>query len=130
MQSANKETLQERSEKLCKAFEKAEKQLGDGPFFNGAVMGNVDVAWLPLLHRAGIVEQHSGYDFLEAFPKVRAWQRSILKTGIAEKSVPEDFEEAFSKFYLDERTFLGRGANFDEQSSLVAAARGRGGCCG
>lgn len=129
MQSANKETLAERSEKLNKSFAKAEKKLGEGPFFNGETMGNVDIAWLPLLHRALIVEQHSGYDFLANYPKVKAWQSAMAKTGIAEKSVPADFNEAFSNFYLAERTFLGRGANFNEAPIEVAKASG-GGCCG
>lgn len=129
MQSANKETLAERSEKLNKSFAKAEKQLGKGPFFSGETMGNVDIAWLPLLHRALIVEQHSGYDFLAGYPKVKAWQAALAKTGIAEKSVPADFTEAFSNFYLAERTFLGRGANFNEAPIEVAMATG-GGCCG
>ncbi len=129
MQSADQETLAERREKLNKAFEKAEKQLGDGLYFNGEKMGNVDMTWLPLLHRAQIVEQHSGFDFLADFPKVKAWQVELGKTGIAEKSVPADFHEAFSNFYLADRTFLGRGANFDEGPIEKAAAAGGGCCC-
>lgn len=129
MQSANKEILAERSEKLNKSFEKIEKQLGTGPFFGGEAIGNVDIAWLPLLYRALLVEQHSGFDFLANYPKVKAWQTTIAKTGIAEKSVPTDFNEAFSEFYLTERTFLGRGANFDEAPIEFARATA-GGCCG
>ncbi len=130
MQSADRETLLERSDKLNKSFEKAEKQLGDGPYFNGEVMGNVDIAWLPLLHRAALVEKHSGYDFLAFYPRMKAWQAAMAKTGIAEKSVPADFDEAFSNFYLADRTFLGRGANFDETPIAKSPGTGRnGGCC-
>ncbi len=128
MQSANKDILVERSEKLNKSFDKLEKQLGNGPYFNGGTIGNVDIAWLPLLHRAHIIEQHSGYNFLTNYPKVKALQAAILETGIAGKSVPDDFTEAFSNFYLAERTFLGRGANFCEGPCEKAAANG-GGCC-
>lgn len=129
MSSANQETLVERSEKLNRSFEKAEKQLGAGPFFNGESLGNVDIAWLPLLHRAHIVEQDAGYDFFAGFPKVKAWQIAMIKTGLAKKSVSDDFEEVFSKFYLTERTFLGRGANLDEGPIEITAATS-GGCCG
>jgi len=55
MQSADKSTLDQRMVKLNKSFEKVEKQLGDGPFFSGDTLGNVDVAWLPTLHRAALV---------------------------------------------------------------------------
>ena len=129
MQSKDKTVLAERSEKLNKAFEKAEKQLGDGPFFNGATMNGVDIAWVPLLHRAKIVREHSGYDFLADFPKVRAWQGALAETGIFEKSVPEDFNERFSDFYLAERTFLGRGADFDEPTVSPEQNKAAS-CCG
>lgn len=129
MQSKDKETLAERTEKLNKSFDKAEKQLGDGPYFNGSQLGNVDIAWLPLLHRAQIVEQHSGFDFFAKYPKVKAWQQALAKTGLYEKSVSDDFLEKFSNFYLAERTFLGRGANCNEPSAAGANASGSG-CCG
>ncbi len=109
MRSADRETLAERSEKLGKAFAKVEKKLGNGPYFNGETPGNVDMAWLPLLHRAGIIEQNTGYDFLEGYPKVKAWQAALSATGIAEKSVAEDFEAAFKDFYLSDSTYLGSG---------------------
>ncbi len=109
MQSANRDILAERSQKLGKAFAKAEKQLGEGPYFKGQGLSNVDIAWLPLLHRAAIIEQHTKYDFVANYPKVKAWQSALLDTGLAEKSVADDFEEAFTAFYLSERTFLGKG---------------------
>lgn len=129
MSSSNQATLAERVEKLNRSFEKAERQLGTGPFFNGETLGNVDIAWLPLLHRAHIVEQHAGYDFFAGFPKVKAWQTAMMKTGLAKKSVSDDFGEVFSKFYLTERTFLGRGANVDGGPIEIAAGSG-GNCCG
>ena len=47
--SSDKETLEERTQKLGRAFEKAEKMLGGGPFFKGDQFSNVDIAWLPLM---------------------------------------------------------------------------------
>ncbi|MEM7194318.1 MAG: glutathione S-transferase family protein [Pseudomonadota bacterium] len=107
--SADKKTLQERAGKLAKAFEKAEKQLGDGPFFKGKSLSNVDLAWLPLLHRADIIKRRSCYDFVGEYPRVKAWQVALLNTGLAARSVPENFEDAFSSFYLSDETFLGSG---------------------
>ncbi|MEX0305270.1 MAG: glutathione S-transferase family protein [Leisingera sp.] len=128
MQSADKGTLDERMVKLQKAFEKAEKQLGEGPFFNGETLGNVDMAWLPLLHRAAIVEACNGYDMLEGYPRVKAWQQALLATDIAAKSVPADFEARFADFYLADRTWLGRGANLNE-APAAKAVQSSGSCC-
>ncbi len=111
MRSSDKTTLSERSANLSKAFEKAEKQLGRGPFFNGETLGNVDIAWLVLLHRANIIRQNTGYDFLTGYPKVQAWQAALMNTNLAEKSTAKDFETDFTDFYLSEKTFLGTGGN-------------------
>ena len=124
MQSADAETLSESSARLGRAFGKAEKQLGAGPYFSGPVLGNVDIAWLPLLHRAAIVEQHSGFDFLAHCPKVKAWQERLLQTGLAERSVPDDFPDVFARFYLSERTYLGVG------DRCTAIQDGTAACCG
>lgn len=105
--SPDQVTFVERTAKLNKAFATAEKTLGDGRFFRGDKIGMVDIAWLPLLHRAAIVEQRAGYDFLAEFPKVKAWQQNLLTTGLPENSVAEDFVEKFTNFYLSDETYLG-----------------------
>ena len=109
--SPDADVLKERSAKLGVAFDRIEKQLGDTTFFGGDDLNMVDIAWLPLLHRASIVESHSGFDFIGDRPKLKKWQNSLLKNGLAEKSVSPDFVEAFSNFYLSDQTFLGRGEN-------------------
>jgi glutathione S-transferase len=107
--SPDADVLKERSAKIGVAFDRIEKQLGDTPLFGGDEIGMVDIAWLPLLHRADIVEKNSGFDFLGGRPKLKAWQKQLTGTGLAEKSVPGDFIEAFSNFYLSDQTYLGRG---------------------
>jgi len=126
MQSADWDILGERSAKLGKAFARAEDILGDGPFFNGNSLGNVDIAWLPLLHRAKLVEDHSGYDFLERYPKVKAWQTALLATGLQDKTVSADFTDRFSEFYLSDRTHLGRKG----KTGGIEATDCRSSCCG
>ncbi|TDF42199.1 glutathione S-transferase family protein [Alteromonadaceae bacterium M269] len=106
--STNQETLTERASKLATAFAKIETKLGDARYINGDSLSIVDISWLPLLHRANIIEQNSGFDFLSAFPKVKRWQNTMLETDLAEKSVPEDFEDRFISFYLSDSTYLGQ----------------------
>ncbi|WP_096084925.1 glutathione S-transferase family protein [Agaribacterium haliotis] len=135
MRSANAEVLAERAEKLRKLFIKAEQQLalrdaaGDvskGQYFKGEHLSQIDIAWLPLLHRAEIIRCHSGYDFLAALPKVKAWQQALMQTGLAEKSVAPDFVQRFGDFYLSEQTFLG-GRRECEPTADTACASGA--CC-
>ena len=100
--SKDKQTLLERSDKLSKAFTKLEMKLADSQFFSSDNLGMVDIAWLPLLHRASIIRKHSGYDFIGKFPQVKLLQKNILGTGLAEKSVSADFEDKFTAFYLSD----------------------------
>jgi glutathione S-transferase len=101
MSSKNKVTFEERTTNFIKAFEKVESKLTDETaLFKSDNISKVDIAWLPLLHRAAIIEEHSGFDFLCGMPRVKAWQKALLATGIAEKSVASDFVERFSDFYL------------------------------
>ncbi|NRA87518.1 MAG: glutathione S-transferase family protein [Rhizobiales bacterium] len=107
--SSNLALLNERVAKLGKLFDKVEAKLGAHRFFNGSELSMVDIAWLPLLHRASIIQNHSGFDFLGNRPKLKKWQMEILDLGLAQKAVAPDFVEAFSKFYLSDKTYLGRG---------------------
>ncbi len=106
MRSSNREQYEEKVANLRKALAKAEAAI-NGPFFKGEQLSNVDIAWLPLLHRAAIIEKHSGTDMLEGFTKVKVWQQAILNTGICERSVSSDFEKRFTTFYLSDKTYLG-----------------------
>ena len=106
--SSTKEILVERSEKMHKAFAKLEKKLTGSRFFSGDKIGMVDIAWLPVLHRAAIIEKYADYDFIGKFSKVKSLQENILATGLAEKSVAADFEDKFTAFYLAEETYLGQ----------------------
>ncbi len=106
--SKDAETLIQRTEKLATAFAKVEKVLGEHRFFNSDTLSMVDMAWLPVLHRAHIIREKSGYDFLAGYPKVQAWQAALMETGLVEKSVSEDFIEPFSAYYLPEKNYLGR----------------------
>ncbi|WP_419906975.1 glutathione S-transferase family protein [Hoeflea sp.] len=119
--------LEERSDKLAKAFDAVEMQLGDSPYFNSDDIGMVDIAWLVLLHRADIIERRSGYDFLGGRPKLKAWQKQLLQSDIAKRSVASDFEDAFAAFYLSDATFLGRGGDVSEKH--VRDERKAGACC-
>ncbi|MBY5994157.1 glutathione S-transferase family protein [Ferrimonas balearica] len=106
--SKDADTLKTRSEKLATAFAKVEKVLGEHRFFNSDSLSMVDIAWLPLLHRAQIIKDATGYDFLHGFPKVQAWQAAVMATGLAQKSVAEAFDQRFADYYLSEQTLLGR----------------------
>lgn len=128
--SKDAETLKERTAKLATAFAKVEKVLGDTRFFNSDELSMVDMAWLPVLHRADIIRKESGYNFLAGYPKMQAWQAALMETGLAEKSVSEDFIEPFRSYYLSEKNFLGRCKdNCDCNAENLDQRCEESGCC-
>lgn len=127
--SADKSTLQERSEKLNQLFDKVEKQLGNQCYFNSDSVGVVDIAWLVLLHRAKIIEEKTGYDFIGDRPKLKRWQTTLLVNELAEESVAEDFEDKFCDFYLSKETYLGRLSRDKTRYPPTSSSHPRGGSC-
>jgi glutathione S-transferase len=124
MSSKNKATFEERTANFIKVFEKVESKLaGETKFFKSDNISKVDIAWLPLLDRAAIIEKHSGFDFLCGLPKVKAWQKALLATGLAEKSVANDFVGRFSDFYLS-NTYLAENKDIAANTCLSTS------CCG
>jgi len=92
---------------LADAFGKIEAVVGEGPYFHADRLSLVDTAWFVLLHRAHIVEECSGVDFLNAFPRTKKWQQELLNVEALSNSAPEGFIEEFLNFYLHEGTYLG-----------------------
>ncbi len=125
--SSDAAKLAESRSKLDKAFLKIAERVEQtpGPFAHGEQMGAIDIAWLPLLHRAQIVKAWSGVDYLEDHPVLQNWQAEIMATGVPEQSVPEDFTERFTNFYLAESTHLGqltRGRRGNDCGPLLQAS--------
>ena len=75
--------------------------------------------WFVLLHRAHIIEQCAGIDFLQGFPKTKQWQTELLKVDALIRSAPEGFVSEFANLYLNENTYLG---------SLMKSKGGHCGC--
>lgn len=105
--SPDEGSLKERMEDLAPIFSHMENQV-EGRSFRSGHLTMVDVSWFPMLHRSALIAERSGYDFLGAYPKLRAWREGLLGTGWGETSVPEDFKEVFTGFYLLEERYLGR----------------------
>ena len=106
MRSGDKNTLLEITIKSGKTFSKIEEQLGEGYYFKGEVLSNIDFAWLPLLNRAEIIIKNTYFNLLAEFPKVIRWESELSKSNLYQKSIPEDFEKSSRTFtYLIKPTW-------------------------
>lgn len=129
--SPDKESLIKGTRNLHYIFDQIEDVLTETLYFQGNTIGITDIAWSVLLHRANIIEQRTGYDFIDGRPKLKRWQKNLLASGLVEKSVSTDFEDVFSDFYLNNKTFLGRGEKIyseEVNSAPMSNSCSKGGC--
>lgn len=111
-------TFIENNSFLQSGLKKMEDHLADRKPFNNGRLSMLDITWLPILHRARIIEKKTGFEFFDNFPEIKLWQTKLLATGIAEQSVPEDFDEVFEDFYLNDATFLGTISNLKKKEII------------
>jgi len=106
--STDNEDLQKNQQIFSTALQKIQAALGGGPYFAGNNLSLVDTAWFVLLHRAHLIEQCTGFDFLSEFAEVKRWQQALLDVESLRRSAPQGFVEEFANFYLNEHTYLGQ----------------------
>lgn len=87
--------------KLLLSMARLERNLGDGPYFNGDDFSLVDAAYAPFFLRLGILTSIKEDLFpSEKFPKVEAWSRQLLKLPPVTKSVVPEFPKLYIAFIL------------------------------
>lgn len=85
-----------------------ERQLDEGPFFNGPAFSLVDTAYAPFLMRLEIMERRCRQHFFANTPKVAAWGKALLTRPAVRESVVDDFEEQFAVYYAEQGGFFGQ----------------------
>lgn len=106
--SLDAEQLAANQAELFDAFAKMEEVTSPGRYFGGGKLSMVDAAWFVLLHRAQIIYECSGFDFLAKFPRLKRWQDALLKVDALRNSAPAGFIDEFVDFYLHKGTHLGK----------------------
>lgn len=79
-------------------FERLEKQLGNGPFFNGAGFGIVDAAFGPVFRYFDVFEQIDDFGFFESLPKVRGWREALGARASVRDAVQPDYPQRLMQF--------------------------------
>lgn len=78
-----------------------ERQIGDGPLFNGRGFSLVDTAYAPLFMRFALMEKYQSQGLFKDLPKTRRWSGALLERPAVLGSVVEDFEDRFCQHFAD-----------------------------
>lgn len=89
-------------------FGRLEEQLGEGPYFNGEQPALVDFAYAPLFHRFALLEEWHPLQLAEEFPRIAAWQETLVKRPSTRAAVIADFAERFRAYIRDHGDYAAR----------------------
>lgn len=68
-----------------------ERNLSDGPFFNGDRFLMIDAAYAPFFVQMATVREAAGADLLAGLPKIGRWSEAVRAHETVRSVVPEDF---------------------------------------
>jgi glutathione S-transferase len=80
---------------LVSQFNRVEKRLGDGPWFNGAEFSLADTAFAPLFRQNSVAENKLSVLDPETMPRVEAWAQRLLALPEVRDSVVDEFEDLY-----------------------------------
>lgn len=100
--AADEEALITNGKKLAERFARIEKQLGDGPYFDGAEFSLVDAVYAPIFRYFDVFESFRDLGVFDNLPKVSAWRKALAERPSVKDAVTADFRDELIK-YLEER---------------------------
>ena len=80
---------------LVSQFNRVEKRLGDGPWFNGAEFSLADTAFAPVFRQNSVAENKLSVLDPETMPRVEAWAQRLLALPEVRDSVVDEFEDLY-----------------------------------
>ena len=92
---------------LRQRFTALEKELGDGPFFNGEYFALVDAAFAPVFRYLEIVDPEDALGLYDGLTKVNRWREALKARPSVQAAVVEDYPERLRQFLSGMDTVLG-----------------------
>jgi len=80
---------------LVEQMHRLERNLGDGPWFNGAKFSLADTAFAPLFRQDCVAENRLSVIDPATMPKIRAWADRLLALPEVRTSVVDEFEDLY-----------------------------------
>lgn len=92
------ETLETKRNTLKAKFATVEAELGDGPYFAGAMFSLVDAVFAPIFRYFDVFDGLSNMGIFDGLPRVSAWRRALATRPSVKAAVAEDYPERLMAF--------------------------------
>lgn len=100
---------QDARERLHSKFDHVEAVLGEGPYFNGAGLSYVDVAYAPLFQRLDCLDDLcTGVHDRQRHSRLLAWKDRLLAVEAVRQSTLPDLPQLFQQFMLQRGSYVSR----------------------
>lgn len=93
---------------LKQQFARLERELGEGPYFNGLYFSLVDAAYAPLFRYFDVIDRFAELQLFESKPRLLAWRQALQSRSSVQQSVVTDYSERLVKFLAQLDSVLGR----------------------
>lgn len=90
-------------------FDRLEEQLSaSGPYFSGTKLRLIDLAYIPLFHRFALLEGWHPLDVYEGYPRLHAWQTTLLERESVKRSVKPNFTKRLREYIGKQGAYAAR----------------------
>jgi len=93
--SKDEELYHKYRDQLVSQFHRVEKNLGDGPWFNGKNFSLADTAFAPLFRQNSVANDKLSVIDPVSMPRVDAWSKRLLALPAVQGSVVDEFESLY-----------------------------------
>ena len=96
--AADDAALQARVRTLAAKFERLERRLGDGPYFDGVRFSLVDAVFAPVFRYFDAFDRIGDFGILAGKPRLAAWRQVLARRPSIMRAVTPDFAERLWAF--------------------------------
>lgn len=119
MTANDRAAFEKKKNEVTERLTRLERQLGDGPYFNGREFSLVDAAYAPLLIRLAIMEEVFRLGLLKHVPGVTAWYEAVMHYPAVKRSLFAGFKERMVDNIKSRDGYLARASGAGNQTSGV-----------
>lgn len=91
-------------------WQQLEKNAASGDFFSGDEFSLVDAAYAPVFRYLDTFEQLVDVNFLQHYPRVANWRRSLSERSSVVNAVRSDYPTLLAKFISERESYLAKRA--------------------
>lgn len=106
----DKDSYESKFDSARKHLTQLERELGDGPFFNGESASLIDFVYATFFLRQELFDRSFGVGLLDDFPKASRWSKQLLARPSTRDSLPEDFETTLISWLRGSGSFVANRA--------------------